>query len=85
MVDFQRTLTAVDGGEFSSVIEQSADGQWHATGAVRVTRPDGDDEQSVGIEMFDSEVEAYSWLRQHALARGFRKYQVIIKLLDGVM
>jgi hypothetical protein len=32
--------------------------------------------------MVDSEMEAYSWLRQHALARGFRKYQVIIKLLD---
>lgn len=62
-----RSLTASDGAEFLSLVQELDGGKWRASANVRLDAED----QPLGIEVFGSEDDARAWLDRAAQARGF--------------
>jgi len=72
-------LTAADGAKFYALIEEMLDGQWRASGVVRLNKNSEVREQTSGIEMFPTEKAARAWVGSASAARGFKSYSLNVR------
>jgi hypothetical protein len=70
----RRSLSAADGAKFRALIEEMPDGQWRASGQVKLDMKSKIEDQTSDIEMFPSEEQARAWAETAARARGFSDF-----------
>ncbi len=73
------------GTDFFGVIDQTREGAWRVVAVSRKPAGKANEEAFVtneftAIETFTSEEAAYHWLRQQAIARGFRNIQIMTRI-----
>ena len=66
--------------QFFGVIDQTRDGLWRAVATSHNPEAKAAEEQYLAIETFSSEEAAYNWLKQEAIARGFRNIQITTRV-----
>jgi hypothetical protein len=73
------TLTAADGATFHAMIEEMPDGNWRASGVVRLDKKSEMQEQTSGVEMFPTEAAARAWVEKAGASRGFKSCKLQVR------
>jgi hypothetical protein len=73
------------GADFFGVIDRTREGRWRVVAVSRKSAGKTSEDTFVadeftGIETFQSEEAAYHWLKQQAIARGFRNIQITTRI-----
>ena len=73
------------GADFFGVIDRTREGRWRVVAVSREPAAKASEDTFIadeftGIETFTSEEAAYHWLKQQAIARGFRNIQITTRI-----